>query len=822
MALLPLVMLAAGCEEKEELLPSEERTVLTVGLPDSKTYLGASEDGKRKVYWANGDRIAANGVASDPLEGIPADALSAEFSFPGVLNLPYNILYPASAYADASHVTLPASQAYVAGGYDPAAALLAGQMTSAGGSLEMSHLSALIRIAVKSAGSTPVTLASVIFQGKDDEQVSGSFTIDYATPALNGASSAEADRSITMTVNQALSSSEALELFLAVPAGLYSNGFRFILTDSEGHPMQKSKSTSTTLTAGKLAKLPEFVFEPMTSTEFTLPDVEEEVLVPDAYNVTGRVVDTEGHGLENVVVTDGEQCVRTLFDGSFYLNTDPATTKFIYISTPSGYLPPVSGGLPQFYKLLSGITPSNGLYNCGNFTLTPVDNPDRYTLLISADPQPRKKEGKWALMDGIAFNSLAVCEDLYLELKDVAATISDRQVYGICLGDIVHEDMSLFPTYINGISGVGYPTYNVIGNHDYNPDAADDEAGDDEFESYFGPCSYSFNIGKIHYIILDDLLMEKNPDADNKLTKSGHGLSERIWAWLQADLSYIPKTTKLMVCAHAPMFRLENGNERTNTQAHGRDYGALFALYPEVHAWAGDSHTGFNYIYPSSHRNKKVQVHTVARSTGELWTNEYLTNGTPYGFTVVEVDGNDISWRFHPNKYQRAAWIGSPRTSSAPSYTWRDWNYNASGIAVMKDGSGTLSESYQMHAYPKGSYGDDYVYVNVFLWDTLWQNPVFTPSGGGTPLEMVCVHSSANPRDYSVLDSVKVHDLAMTEIRAHYKANNQTLHGYSGYSSGVFGQITTLFRVAPPAGCTGGTVSVTDRFGNTYTRPVSW
>ena len=108
------------------------------------------------MYWANGDQIAANGVASDPLEGIPADALSAEFTFPGVLNLPYNILYPASAYADASHVTLPATQAYVAGSYDPAAALLAGQMTSTGGSLEVSHLSALIRIAVKSAGQTPV------------------------------------------------------------------------------------------------------------------------------------------------------------------------------------------------------------------------------------------------------------------------------------------------------------------------------------------------------------------------------------------------------------------------------------------------------------------------------------------------------------------------------------------------------------------------------------------------------------------------------------------------------------------------------------------
>ena len=822
MALLPLVLLAAGCGEKETLESGDPagKTVLTVGLPDSKTYLGASEEGKRKVYWANGDRIAANGVASDALEGIPADALSAEFTFPGILNLPYNILYPASAYSDATHVTLPAEQTYVAGSYDPAAALLAGTVATAGESLEVSHLSALIRIAVKSAGSTPVTLASVTFQGKGGEQVSGSFTIDYSTPAINGASSDEADKSLTMTVNQPLSSTESLELFFAVPAGLYNRGFRFVLTDSEGHPMQKSKSTATTLTAGKLSKLPEFVFEPMTSSEFSLPDVEEEVLVPDAYNVTGRVVDNEGKGLEKVVVTDGEQCVRTLFDGSFYLNTDPATTKFIYISTPSGYLPPVEGGLPKFYKVLSDITPSGGLYNCGDFTLTPVANPDRYTLLISADPQPRAKS--WWQMDEIAFYSLDICDDYYLDLKETAEGIAGRQVYGVCLGDIVHENMSLFSNYKTALSGFSFPTYNIIGNHDHDPAAADNEAGDDIFESHFGPCSYSFNIGKIHYIVLDDLIMEHNPEDGNQLTKSGHGLTDRIWAWLQADLSYIPKTTKLMVFAHAPMFKTENGNERTNTSNHGRDYGALFALYPEVHAWAGDSHCTFNYIYPSSHRNKKVQVHTLARSTGELWTNEYLANGTPRGFTIVEVDGNNISWRFHPNKYQKSAWVGASHTTSAPSYTWRDWNYDASGVAMMKDGSGTLSESYQMHAYPKGSYGDEYVYANVFLWDTRWENPVFTPNGGGTPMEMICVHSSANPRDYSVLDSVKVHDLAMTEIRAHYKAKNSVLRGYSGYSASIVGQITTLFRVAPPAGCTGGTVSVTDRFGNTYTRNVSW
>ena len=819
--LLAMALTAVACVETKEI-DTENVTLITVGLPEGKAYLGTPEGGQRKVYWDNGDQICANGVASQPLSGLADNTLSTTFVFNGVLNSPYSILYPASAYVDATHVALPSTQTYTAGSFDPAAVLLAGQSASLSEAMSISHLTALLKIAVKAKSGASVTLSEVSFEGKDGEQISGSFILDYATPELSGNSAADADKKTTVSVNQLLSSTDALEIFIAVPAGTYSQGFTVTLKDSNGQIMRKNKSASVLLAAGKLVNMPVFEFAGHTESEFGVPDMEMEDLIFDSYNVTGTVQDTSGNPLEGVVVTDGEQCVTTSPSGHFYMTVDPSVTKFIYISTPSGYIPPVESGLPKFYKLLSSITPSAGIYDCGNFTLTPVANPDRFTILVSADPQPRQKS--WVQMDRIAFYSLDVCEDYYTDLNEVASNISGQQVYGVCLGDIVHERMDLFATYVNGISGFSFPTYNIIGNHDHNPSAANDEVASAEFESYFGPCSYSFNIGKLHCIVLDDLIMETNPDDNNSLTKSGHGLTDRIWTWLQADLSFIPKTTKLMVFAHAPMFKLENGNERTNTSNHGRDYGALLNSYPEVHAWGGDSHCTFNYIYPTTHRNKNTQVHTLARSTGELWTNEYLANGTPRGFTIVEVDGNNISWHFHPNKYQTAPWVGNLNSPSysAPSYTYRDWNYNASGVAVMKDGSGTLSDAYQMHAYPKGSYGDEYVYVNVFLWDAKWANPVFTPDGGGTPIEMICVHDAYNPRDYSIMDSIKIHDLAMTEIRSFYKANHSVLHGYSGYSSIIAGQITTLFRAAPPAGCNGGTVSVTDRFGNSYTRHVSW
>ena len=815
-ALLALAM-AAACN-KTELREQEETFSITVGLSETgvKTTMGASNEGKRKVYWSDGDRLALNGSASDALTGLAPETASASFTFHGSFSSPYKLLYPASFYKDATTITLPATQSWVDGTVAPDTAPLACQVLTPEGSASIQHLCAIVYLRVrKNAGVSASRLVSVKFSGNADEQVCGDFTIDYATPSLTPAGTGS---EVAVTLNESLSESEDLDIFIVVPATTYASGFSVTMEDEFHRTMTKTKPSGTLLEAGKMAKMSAFEFVPSAlATEFTIEDVEEEVLPLDGYNVTGRVVSSTGDALENVVVTDGLQCVRTMSDGTFYMHSAVPGTKFVYVSSPSGYMPAVSGGIPRFYKLLSDITPSGGIYDCGDFVMTPVANPNRFTLLITADPQPRKYS-RWN-NDRIAFRSLDACEDLYDELADVAAGITGRQVYGICLGDIVHEDMTLFDNYDAGLARLGYPTYNIIGNHDNDPDASDDDEAAETFEDHYGPRNYSFNIGGIHFVMLDNLMMKDNGSGD--LTSFNQGLTDEIWAWLQADLSFVPTSTKLMVCAHSPMFKYISGSERTNTAAHGPDYGNLINDYAEVHAWAGHTHVGFNYNYPSSHRHKRVQVHTLARSTGELWTNEYLASGTPRGFTIVEVDNGEITWRFHPVTRQTGSFMGVASgicSAGAPSYTWRDWNYDGAGFAVMKDGSGALTEEYQLHVYPRGAYGDDYVYANVFLWDDKWGVPTWTPEGG-VPVDMTLVNSCDGAK---ILDTEKIHDLGTTEFKTHYKANVGFFKTDDGYPASELGEITTLFRAPASASPNSGTVSVTDRFGNVYTRTVSW
>ncbi|MBR6001286.1 MAG: hypothetical protein IK045_00295 [Bacteroidales bacterium] len=303
---LAAMALLAGCNKELQEIdnPSEEispvKTVLTVGI-ESKTYLGDSESGSRKVYWSNGDQIAVNGTASDELADLAENAQSAQFTFNGILNTPYNIVYPASIYADATHVTLPAIQTYKAGSFADGMNPMAGYSAD-GSDLELSHLCAIVKISVLRAsapGSDEDNLVSVRFKGRNNEQVSGSFTIDYEHATLTGASDATADKVVKVVKSQETSTSTAAVFYIVVPAGTYSNGFDIIVQDKNGHIMTKSKTASWTAVAGKLYNMPEFAFVP-TATELGI----------EIHNAAELVAFAQNYN--NGVYADKEDLVATL------------------------------------------------------------------------------------------------------------------------------------------------------------------------------------------------------------------------------------------------------------------------------------------------------------------------------------------------------------------------------------------------------------------------------------------------------------------------------------------------------------------------------
>ena len=264
------------------------------GISNVKTTLSPAENAKRKIFWAEGDCIAINGLASEPLTEETAGGVTAVFDFTSYYTTPGNVLYPSVMYKDENTITLPSSQAYVADGFASGAYPMAAHFES-GSDATLSALCAMIKLPLKQAsGTSPDTdrISTITFSGNAGEQVRGDFVIDYENATLTPASDAEEDKSFTMNVNKT-PGTDPLPIVLIVPAGTYASGFSLKIMDVAGHYMVMSKETSFSVEAGHLYVMPEVEFIP-TGTELGVEISSAADLIAFAQNYNSKAITPEG------------------------------------------------------------------------------------------------------------------------------------------------------------------------------------------------------------------------------------------------------------------------------------------------------------------------------------------------------------------------------------------------------------------------------------------------------------------------------------------------------------------------------------------------
>ena len=794
------VTLLSGCvADNDELNSRGETKLLTLSIIDTRTALGEKQGDTYPVYWSEGDRIAVNGVMSQEAV-INSDKSSASFYFDSVISTPYQITYPycESSTADAPKVVFPAEQEYVAGSFATATAPMCGYATSAAGNIALKHLAGVLQLSVK-ADKEGVILDHIVITASSTK-LAGEFAVNCQNAGITPSDNASNTILYALPSGFTLSTKEATPLNIVVPAGNISScTFEFV--GSADKKMTLTWNPSSMVKAGVVREFKSINF--IDGLVGELPNLEEdEDYLTGIPGAQGFVWSSNGQPLEGVVVSDGLLTTVTDKNGHYFLDSNLEDAKFIWVSIPSGYKAPSdANGLPQFYHRISALERGKGEV-VADFTFNPIaGDPNRYTILIGADLQPRAKTSTY---DRIAFHSLDVAEDFYLDMHETTAAITDREVYGMILGDIVHENMSLFPNYVKGVKSIGLQMFNVIGNHDHDYSAATDVEAARKFEEYFGPSYYSFNIGKQHFVVLDNIIMAV---ADGKVQKDGYayGLTDREWQWMSNDLKHVAKTTTIMVASHNPLFKKDSANtEFQNQSEHGSDYANLLKQYSKVHAWAGHTHRSFNYVYSSFNSLKNIEVHTLARSTGELWTNEYNAYGTPRGYTVVDVDGDNISWYFKPTTYQQAKFIGNDySTVGQPPYTLRQWNYDDNGVGIMKKGGNRLDQAHQMSVWKSGNY----IYANIYLWDSKWGTPTFNGSK----------MSQRSRTDSDALDGAYLECRDFFESSSYLKDVADYLDDYKKAD-----RFNAIFRISNSNATGSGTISVTDRFGNTYNTEFSW
>jgi hypothetical protein len=338
-------------------------------------------------------------------------------------------------------------------------------------------------------------------------------------------------------------------------------------------------------------------------------------------------------GLEQVAVSNGQEVVLTDKNGRYELPI--GKDNAVFVIKPQGYKPVANkNNQPEFYYIhkpegspafkYAGVSPTGKIPRSLDFGLVSSEEEENFTALIFGDPQPYTEQEVEFFYRGV----VAEVEGI----KNVS--------FGLSLGDLVGNNLDLFSPYIQAVKKVGIPWYNLMGNHDMNFDAESDSLSDETYEIHFGPANYSFNYGKVHFIVLDDILY---PDPrDNK----GYwgGFRKDQLEFVKNDLAFVPKDNLVVLAFHIPIsepggdsFRDEDRQQLFNLL---RDFPHTLSLSAHTHIQRHDFFTkedGWQQEKPHHHYN----VGTTSGSwyTGKL--NEQgvpvstMRDGTPKGYAFI-------------------------------------------------------------------------------------------------------------------------------------------------------------------------------------------
>lgn len=508
--------------------------------------------------------------------------------------------------------------------------------------------------------------------------------------------------------------------------------------------------------------------------------------LPDVARMTIKgVVSADGKGLEGVVVSDGYEVTTTKKNGAYYL---PSRKKngYVFISVPGNYEVSNKNSLPQFFKRLSG----GKSVEQRDFSLTKTDN-NKHIILGMAD---------WHLAN--QNNDLKQYSNKFA--PDVNATIAEYKVkgvkvYGLALGDMSwdyywYRNNFGLQEYLAQMNKIDCPIFNVIGNHDHDPYVQGDWESATRFRTTVGPNYYSFNLGKAHYVVLDNIEYINTSGKQGVMGKRDNNslIVKEQMEWLKKDLATIHnKNAPLVIAMHVPLFNAptldEDGNEKTSTTRleNGAELITLLKEFTNVHVLSGHTHVNFT-TEPSS----TLIEHTTASVCGTSWwtgkdgfaENHICYDGSPGGYGVWEIDGDNIQWYYKSMGYDK-------------DYQFRTYDMNT--VHITADQFAPYSNNSDISKYV-GNYAkpnnNNEVLINVWNYEPNWD---------------VVVREDGEPLDVKrIIGKDPLHFISL--------AVKQLDKGSKNVSSLVARNSAHFFKVKAKSATSTLEIKVTDRFGNTY------
>lgn len=516
--------------------------------------------------------------------------------------------------------------------------------------------------------------------------------------------------------------------------------------------------------------------------------VEDIDFKPDAGTTVYGIVSSAGVGVENVVVSDGAEVTVTNEKGIYQLKS-AKKWGYVFISVPSGYEVPSVGVLPQFHRALKN---SADVVERADFKLEKVDGQDSYKIFMLGDMHLANRTG-----------DLGQFAQFTSDLTDYMTRHKGEKMYALTLGDMTwdlywYSNSYYFPQYLNTVNSQikNLQIFHTMGNHDNDFQTRSDYDAAVKYVDQICPTYYSFNIGKVHYVVMDDIdCSSYDGSTSRNYVKS---LSAEQLDWLAKDLSYVAKTTPVVVAMHAQVFYpttsgFKIDHDPVNTLR-------LFDILDgyTVRFVTGHTHKLFN-VTPDApivdgHNFREYNSGSVCASwwwSGNLTPGIHIgTDGTPGGYGIWDVTGTDFQCL-----YKSTGW---PEEYQFRSYDLNNVHFSMADVPLMpSDISASVKNAYMQYvnAYPQNN--DNEVLINIWNWNSDWTLSVVDEKRKTLPYTEVWAY---DPLHIAAL-SVK-------------RFNNEKLTQTPLFITDKF---THFFKVKADDADTDLVITVKDEFGNEWT-----
>jgi hypothetical protein len=373
----------------------------------------------------------------------------------------------------------------------------------------------------------------------------------------------------------------------------------------------------------------------------------------DAAPVDGRVwLDQDGNGQQDagepgvagVRVSNGRAIAVTDAAGRYRIDLADGATLFL-IKPPRYAVPPRADGMPDFWRhhLPSGSPKLR-------FGGIPAQVADPDFALIAGPPAPATLE---VLLFGDPQPASLAEVDHYA--RDIVAPLvgTHAATLGISLGDIVDDDLSLYPAMNAVTRRLGVPWLHAPGNHDLDFDAGHDRDSLLSFRNTYGPDTFAWEEAQASFIVLDDVIY-----LPGQQPSYIGGLRDDQFEFLEAYLAMLPAAHPIVLVLHIPLF-----DARSVPTFRTADRERLFALLQRFdNALVTSAHThrqGHVMHGPEQgwHGARPLHEYNVGASCGGFWggpedadgiPEALMADGTPNGYArlLIDADG-DIRLFWH-------------------------------------------------------------------------------------------------------------------------------------------------------------------------------